>query len=307
MIKIKIKRALNSPPIDNTPVEFNTQSKVSGFGLTTSDNVIGPSGDPFRASSALPRHAMEEGAPEDTELGYEKPGFSIFKEDHCGCQCEDCAEESEGVKYFEEYLAEGLDESLLYEKRDRCYYQAKQKYDVFPSAYASGYIVRCRKGQLGRKKKSNEEVELDEEWSDKYKRSIDCDNPKGFSQRAHCQGRKEEELALEEIELDEASDYEYVEDLEEGTFDKEKSQGLHGWFARKGGKGKSKGWVDCNTCRTNPKTGRKTCKSCGRQSGEKRSKYPACRPTPSACTRTGTSKKKSSTRVSWKPKKKKEE
>ena len=29
-----------------------------------------------------------------------------------------------------------------------------------------------------------------EEWSDKYKRSIDCDNPKGFSQKAHCQGRK---------------------------------------------------------------------------------------------------------------------
>ena len=27
-------------------------------------------------------------------------------------------------------------------------------------------------------------------WSEKYKRSIDCDNPKGFSQRAHCQGRK---------------------------------------------------------------------------------------------------------------------
>lgn len=29
-----------------------------------------------------------------------------------------------------------------------------------------------------------------EAWSEKYKRSIDCDNPKGFSQRAHCQGRK---------------------------------------------------------------------------------------------------------------------
>lgn len=27
-------------------------------------------------------------------------------------------------------------------------------------------------------------------WSLKYKRSIDCNNPKGFSQRAHCQGRK---------------------------------------------------------------------------------------------------------------------
>jgi hypothetical protein len=27
-------------------------------------------------------------------------------------------------------------------------------------------------------------------WSDKYKKSIDCSNPKGFSQKAHCQGRK---------------------------------------------------------------------------------------------------------------------
>ena len=27
-------------------------------------------------------------------------------------------------------------------------------------------------------------------WSEKYKKSINCDNPKGFSQRAHCQGKK---------------------------------------------------------------------------------------------------------------------
>jgi hypothetical protein len=27
-------------------------------------------------------------------------------------------------------------------------------------------------------------------WSEKYKKSIDCNNPKGFSQRSHCQGRK---------------------------------------------------------------------------------------------------------------------
>jgi hypothetical protein len=36
--------------------------------------------------------------------------------------------------------------------------------------------------------KNNEE--LTEKWSEKYKKSIDCNNPKGFSQRAHCQGRK---------------------------------------------------------------------------------------------------------------------
>lgn len=35
--------------------------------------------------------------------------------------------------------------------------------------------------------------ELLEGWSNKYKRSINCNNPKGFSQRAHCQGRKKNE------------------------------------------------------------------------------------------------------------------
>ena len=32
--------------------------------------------------------------------------------------------------------------------------------------------------------------EIHEEWSEKYKKSINCSNPKGFSQRAHCAGRK---------------------------------------------------------------------------------------------------------------------
>lgn len=30
---------------------------------------------------------------------------------------------------------------------------------------------------------------VEERWSEKYKRSIDCSQPKGFSQRAHCAGR----------------------------------------------------------------------------------------------------------------------
>jgi hypothetical protein len=32
--------------------------------------------------------------------------------------------------------------------------------------------------------------QLQEKWSAKYKKSIDCTNPKGFSQKAHCAGRK---------------------------------------------------------------------------------------------------------------------
>jgi pterin-4a-carbinolamine dehydratase len=31
---------------------------------------------------------------------------------------------------------------------------------------------------------------VEEEWSKKYKKSINCNNPKGFSQKAHCAGRK---------------------------------------------------------------------------------------------------------------------
>jgi hypothetical protein len=78
---------------------------------------------------------------------------------------------------------------------------------------------------------------------------------------------------------------------EETDYSKEKDSGLHGWFSRQGGKGKSKGWVDCNTCRKDKKTGKKTCKSCGRKEGEKRAKYPSCRPTPSACGTKGKGKK----------------
>ena len=116
-------------------------------------------------------------------------------------------------------------------KDDRCTRIAKRKYDVWPSAYASGAVVKCRKGKI---------------W-------------KGVN--------------------------------EETDYSKEKKSGLHGWFSRQGGKGKSKGWVDCNTCRKDKKTGKKTCKSCGRKEGEKRAKYPSCRPTPSACGTKGKGKK----------------
>ena len=37
---------------------------------------------------------------------------------------------------------------------------------------------------------------ISEEWSDKYKRSINCANPKGFSQKAHCAGRKKNEATF---------------------------------------------------------------------------------------------------------------
>lgn len=44
-----------------------------------------------------------------------------------------------------------------------------------------------------------ESEEVEEKWSEKYKKSIDCKNPKGFSQRAHCQGRKKKQMSEEQL------------------------------------------------------------------------------------------------------------
>ena len=64
-----------------------------------------------------------------------------------------------------------------------------------------------------------------------------------------------------------------------------KESSLRDWFGRKGAKGKKGGWVDCNA-----PDGKGGYKACGREKGEKRSKYPACRPTPAACKERGKGK-----------------
>jgi hypothetical protein len=67
--------------------------------------------------------------------------------------------------------------------------------------YSMSITKDVRPGEVGRQlrkmhladsvKQLQEQVaSLKEKWSAKYKRSINCNSPKGFSQRAHCQGRK---------------------------------------------------------------------------------------------------------------------
>ncbi len=55
-------------------------------------------------------------------------------------------------------------------------YQSKSQTDGYQTKY---YFTRINN--------------MSEAWSQRYKRSINCSNPKGFSQRAHCQGRKKNE------------------------------------------------------------------------------------------------------------------
>ena len=79
---------------------------------------------------------------------------------------------------------------------------------------------------------------IKEDWSKKYKDSIDCDNPKGFSQKAHCQGKKKR--AEEEQECNCGCDDCMNEDVNEVY----KDSGLGDWFGKGGGGGKEKGGWD---------------------------------------------------------------
>ena len=54
---------------------------------------------------------------------------------------------------------------------------------------------------------------VQEEWSDKYKRSINCSNPKGFSQKAHCAGRKKNEDVAEESICSECGGVAYSDEM----------------------------------------------------------------------------------------------
>ena len=153
------------------------------------------------------------------------------------------------IKEFIEGLRERyLKDDTLEEKKkkkkkvdDRCTRIAKRKYDAWPSAYASGAVVRCRRGEIWK--------DLDEEMTND--------------------------------QLAENQEYEQLEEKRKlGKPSSEKNLG--DWFKRKGAPGSKGGWVDCNTCRKD-KDGKKKCKPCGREKGEKRAKYPRCRPTPAQC------------------------
>ena len=46
------------------------------------------------------------------------------------------------------------------------------------------------KEMIAQLKEKESDDYIEEKWSQKYKKSINCSNPRGFSQRAHCAGRK---------------------------------------------------------------------------------------------------------------------
>jgi len=205
-------------------------------------------------------------------------------------------------------------------KKDACYRKVKSRYKVWPSAYASGALVKCRK--VGAKNWGNstkEEVELNEgmygmsepldyvvvdrrnlrplmmnhrdgyyeKWSTEEKAQADADDLNRAYQKTYGAVEGPHVVMYK-------SDY-FAEKRKEAMMEGKKRKltkkpssetSLRDWFGRKGAKGSTGGWVDCNA-----PDGKGGYKSCGRKEGESRKKYPACRPTPAACKSKGKGKK----------------
>lgn len=74
------------------------------------------------------------------------------------------------TEYVSKYIHPDIDKQL--QKYTKKFKNKKIQMGYHPGMLAYPYRVEGKK------------------WSKKYKKSINCANPKGFSQKAHCAGRK---------------------------------------------------------------------------------------------------------------------
>jgi len=103
-------------------------------------------GKPINVSIEGKRKMKEETFDEACWAGYEKKGMKTM----FGKRYPNCVKKES----IDEYIAKGecpecgglmVAEDQLIEEKDACYHKVKSRYSVWPSAYASGALVKCRK------------------------------------------------------------------------------------------------------------------------------------------------------------------
>ena len=129
----------------------------------------------------------------------------------------DISKEKLSEMILEEYC------EILSEKQDACYHKVKARYDVWPSAYASGALVKCRK--VGAKN-----------WGNKSKKEVKEDNIK-LNKKEMDKLHKGEKVSKngDEIEYDVVNEQDYKDftsymkenysGLEEGKLEEAEYQG----------------------------------------------------------------------------------
>ena len=112
------------------------------------------------------------------------------------------ADLSEKKRMLYELIEEVLEEEMLDEngKKDACYHKVKARYDVWPSAYASGALVKCRKvgaKNWGNKsKKKNESLDEAEITDDEKEELEDVSKQLKGAVKAHGKQAKSIDKAL---------------------------------------------------------------------------------------------------------------
>jgi len=125
--------------------------------ITTSGNIAGPCGTSKNTKNpdrCLPKAKAQS-------LTKAQRAATAQKKKKAGAQGKTVVKNTEKAKVTREdiknlvagmiYEAQGKE--ILTEKDDRCTRIAKRKYDTWPSAYASGAVVRCRRGEIWKKEK----------------------------------------------------------------------------------------------------------------------------------------------------------
>jgi len=97
-------------------------------------------------------------------------------------------------KNMEEGVAEGSEQEKPIKKSDWFDPTDMRSPEKQKAAYLNHLAAK-------KKNKNIKEQGVAEEWSQKYKSSINCSHPKGFSQKAHCAGKKKhnEDMTMESV------------------------------------------------------------------------------------------------------------
>ena len=139
-------------------------------------------------------------------------------------------------------------------KKDACYHKVKSRYDVWPSAYASGALVKCRKvgAKNWGKSTTKEELELyeGEESLEAKIRNTLIEEGGAAGMKALVKGAeasekeiKEAIKGMEDVGLHEDGDY-ILQDKGEIDVEKTVDENLRDWFGKSKSKDGKAGWVD---------------------------------------------------------------
>jgi hypothetical protein len=104
------------------------------------------SGAPINVPTEGKRKMKEETFDEACWAGYEKKGMkTMFGKRYPNCVKKESIDEYIAKSECPECGGHMVSEDELTEEKDACYHKVKSRYSVWPSAYASGALVKCRK------------------------------------------------------------------------------------------------------------------------------------------------------------------